>query len=119
MKEVELQLNRYRIFFEEKGFPISRIQIQAIPRDGGTYIAQNRGIDKNLYMIPVKRLHNKDVLDFYNKLSNEVKEAFRTDYARLCNNWESWDRRRCEKYCEVKDACVQMSQDNGEKWGIL
>ena len=46
VREVELQLNRYRIFFEEQGFPVSRIQIQAIPRDGGTYIAKNRGIDK-------------------------------------------------------------------------
>ena len=119
IKETELQLNRYRIFFEEHGFPISRIQVQAIPRDGGTHIAINRGIDKNLYIIPIKRLPTKDVLNFYQRLSNEVNEAFKIGYARLCNNWESWDKRRCEKYCEIKEACVQMSKDHSEKWGIL
>lgn len=116
----ELQLNRYRIFFEKAGFPVSKMLLQVIPRDGGTYIAKNRGIDRELYLIPIKRLHNKDVLSFYESLATEVLEAFKTDYARLCNMRESWDRKRCvERYCEVVESCKSMSQKAGEKWGIL
>ena len=119
MREVELQLNRYRLLFEKHGFPVSRIQIQAIPRDGGTYIAKNRGIDKNLYMIPVKKLSNQFVMEFYQILSDKVNQAFKTGYVRQCNNWENWDGRRCEGFCEVREACIAMSKKFNERWRYL
>lgn len=119
LKAEELQLNRYRIFFESYGFPVSRMQIQVVSRDGGTYIAHNRGIERNLYIIPIKRLINKNVLDFYRGLAWEVQTAFDTGYIRKCNIWESWERRRCDGYCEVVDACKEVSKNNNEKWGII
>ena len=120
MRSEELQLNRYRIFFERAGFPVSKIQIQIISRDGGTYIAKNRGIERNLYVIPVKRLENAYVLQFYRDLSDEVTEAFKNNYIRLCDSWENWERRKCEGgYCEVADACRKMSKRVGERWGII
>ena len=119
LKGEELQLNRYRLFFEANGFPVSKIQIQAIPRDGGTWIAQSRGVTKNLYIIPLKRLNNAYVLNFYRALKKEVNECFKTGYIRKCNQWESWEGRRCDGYCEVVSACKQMSKTNNEKWGIL
>lgn len=115
----ELQINRYRIFFEASGFSISKMQIQAIPRDGGTYIATMRGINRNLYLIPIRRLLNADVLKFYKTLSDEVLAAFQSGYARKCTAWESWDRRRCDGFCEVKDACKNMSEKHNEKWNII
>jgi hypothetical protein len=94
--------------------------LQVIPRDGGTYIATNRGIDRNLYLIPIKRLHNKDVLAFYESLAAEVLDAFKNDYARLCNMRECWDRRRCtEEFCEIVESCKLMSHKANEKWGII
>lgn len=120
LRSEELQLNRYRIFFESYRFPVSRLQIQVVSRDGGTYIAQNRGIDRNLYIIPIKRLLNADVLNFYRVLAEEVKQAFATGYARKCDEWESWERRRCEGgFCEVVEQCKEMSAKAGEKWGII
>ena len=119
IKDVTLQLNRYRIFYEQKGFHITRLQVMAIPRDGGTWLAKKRGITESFYVIPIKRLPNNVVLKFYKHLSEEVNEAFKTGYARPCDNWESWDKGRCEKWCEVKDACIEMSKQNGETWGIL
>ena len=119
LKAEELQLNRYRIFFESYGFPISRMQLQIMARDGGTYVAKNRGIDRNLYVIPIRRLTNKEVLDHYKVLADETMRAFKDGYIRKCNMWESWERRRCDSFCEVVDACKQMSKDNNEKWGII
>jgi hypothetical protein len=98
LRAEELQLNRYRIFFEQYGFPVSRMQIQVVSRDGGTYIAKNRGIERNLYIIPIKRLLNKDVFDFYRELNDEVLAAFNDGYIRKCNAWECWDRRRCDGF---------------------
>ena len=119
IRDVELQLNRYRILFEQKGFHITKLQVMGIPRDGGTWMAGNRGIDKNFYIIPIKRLPNKEVLDFYKKLAEEVNEAFKTGYARICNSWETWSGKRCEKYCPVRTECIEMSKANGERFGIL
>lgn len=119
LKGEELQLNRYKIFYEKSGFPVSKMQLQVLVRDGGTYIAKNRGIEKNLYIIPIKRLITNNVLQFYQELSVKVNQAFKTGYAKHCNNWESWDRRRCEKFCEVSKACQKMSKDNNEKWGLI
>jgi len=105
-----LQLNRYRIFFEKAGFPISRMEIQAIPRDGGTYVAKGRGIEDNLYMIPVPFFDNVRVIVFYDFLQSEVDEAFKTGYIRKCNEWESWEGRRCNGYCEVSEQCQEMGE---------
>jgi len=119
LRSEEFQLNRYRIFFEQYGFPVSRMQIQVVSRDGGTYIAKGRGIERNLYIIPIRRLKNDDVLNFYQVLHHEVLDAFKDRYARKCNMWESWEKRRCEGYCEVVEECKRMSADNNEKWGIV
>lgn len=103
-----LQLNRYRYFFNSYGFPISQMQIMAIPRDGNTYIAKSRGIDQNLYMIPVPFISDAEVLKFYRDLQSEIDQAFHTGWIRRCNSWESWEGRRCQGYCEVKEACDAM-----------
>ena len=111
----ELQLNRYRIFFESKGFPISKMMVQAISRDGGTYIAAGRGIDKKLYLIPIKQLPDDEVLTYYRELSNKVSKGFETGYIDKCGIRETWGGRRCTaQYCEVLEAC--MALDNLTPW---
>jgi hypothetical protein len=107
----EMQLNRYRIFFEEAGFPVSKMQILAIPRDGNTQMAHARGVSDTIYLIPIKRLDNDHVIGFYNTLTNEVTEAFETGWVRPCNKWESWDGRKCAKFCEVNQECAEMGTE--------
>lgn len=108
IQETALQINRYRIFFEKAGFPISRMQVQMLIRDGGTQAAFSRGVNKNLGLIDIPRIPDDQVLDFYDILQKEVDEAFRLGWVRLCNDWESWDGRRCKGFCEVSEACKQM-----------
>jgi len=116
MRDTELQLNRYRIFWEQMGYPIHKMLVEAIVRDGGTAAAYSRKIDKRIYLIPVKRLENDEVLEYYRDLNQEIMDAFKTGYARKCDMWESWDRRRCENFCNVRTACKEMSTKAGEKW---
>jgi len=107
----ELQLNRYRIFFEEYNYPISEMWIQVISRDGGTQIAFSRGIMMNTDMIPVKRLPDKEVIAYYDHLNNELIVAMETGIVRKCNAFESWDGRRCTvQWCENYWACQDMEK---------
>lgn len=108
LKDVSLQLNRYRIFFEKAGFPISHIQIQTIVRDGGTYISQSRGIDDNIYIIPIPKLSNDYVIDYYDQKINEMISAYEWGYCKKCTKEESWSGRKCEKFCEVSEVCKTL-----------
>ena len=119
LRSEELQLNRYRIFYEESGFPISKMLIQVMVRDGGLYIAKNRGIEKNKYIIPIRRIPNSEVLSFYQVLSAKMEKAFKYGYSKKCDLWESMNGQKCERFCEVKDSCQLMSKSNNERWGLI
>ena len=112
IRDVELQTNRYRIGFEENGFPVSKMQVLAIVRDGGTYIAQNRGITDKVYTIPIQFRDDDWVIDYYKKLEIGLADALCTGYFRRCDEWESWENRRCESFCEVADACKAMDEQH-------
>jgi len=110
MENEELQINRYRLFYESYGFPVSKMYISSIVRDGGIMVASSRGITQNIYKIPVKRLDDEYVLETYRTLKKEVEEGFGAGFCRMCTTSETWDGRRCEKYCEVNEACKEMGE---------
>ena len=103
-----MQLNRYRIFFEREGFPISKMQLFIIVRDGGTASAFTKQINNNIYMIPIKRLDDIIVFDFYDDLDQKVKTAFETGYAPECSKKLKWNGNRCKK-CEVRGDCRNLA----------
>jgi hypothetical protein len=105
------QMNRYRILVEGAGFPVSRMITQCIPRDGNTYIAKNRGVDKNVILIDIPRMDDDKCLSHYAKLQKEIETAFETYKPRICNKKESWDGRKCNGYCPVSDQCRQMEKE--------
>jgi uncharacterized protein YukJ len=108
------QMNRYRISVEVYGFPISKMIVQCIPRDGNTYIAKNRGVDKNVILVEIPRLDDQMILDHYANLQAEISEAFATGRARISR--ESWDGRKCKGYCPMHVQCKEMEQ--GATFGI-
>jgi len=110
MKSEIMQLNRYRIFFENNGFPISRMQLFAIVRDGGLREARSRKIDQNIYTIPVPRVDDAKILSFYSELNEKVKVAFEEKYAPVCSKELSWDGRRCESFCEMAEYCKKIKE---------
>lgn len=108
MREWELQLNKYRIEIERLGFPISRMFIQSIVRDGGTYSARNNGINQNFYMIPVKRLDDIKVSIFFQR-RNETLMSHLTNHEipPMCTYEETWGNRKCKKFCNVAEWCPE------------
>jgi hypothetical protein len=106
MEDVELQLNNYRLMLENVGFGIRYMYVQATVRDGGTYIATNRGVDKKLYKIPVKRLEDDYVREYFKNKSTALLTALETKTMPLpCNNKENWNFRKCKEFCNVAEFC--------------
>lgn len=110
MLDTELQLNKYAMFFEKAGFPVTGIRVIAIVRDGGTQVAESRGITRNLYVIPVKRLDQDVVIGYYDGLRRIVFNILGGTDAPLCSAWECWEGRRCKGYCEVASYCKEITK---------
>ena len=109
MKDAELQLNYYRIMLEELGFPVEKMAIEAIVRDGGTYIAQSRGIDKNGYVIPVRRIPDKDVIAYFKTKRDQLLNALEKNIVPdFCTAEECWNDRKCKNYCDVSKHCGKL-----------
>lgn len=98
------QLNMYRIMCEQAGFPISKIKIQVIPRDGGI----KHQLPADIILIDIPIIDNWSVHKYYNDLQTEVGHAFKSRNAPKCGKWESWNGRRCNGFCDVEKACKQL-----------
>jgi len=102
----ELQLNRYRIMLEELGISISKMQLQVTVRDGGLAVARGRGLDRNIYRIPISMLANQIVIDIFDAKALALHKALEDgSWTEPCNDRECWDGARCKGYCEVARYC--------------
>jgi hypothetical protein len=100
------QVNRYRLFFEDRGFPVARMQLEVIVRDGGTWVARSRGVNEPIYVIPVRRLEDKTVRGYFDIKARALTEALDIKWTPApCTTRERWDGRRCREYCEVAQFC--------------
>lgn len=105
----EYQLNAYRIRFEKWGFPVSRMQLQVMPRDGNTQSARLRGINRNVYILPIKRLEDEAVKSYYEGKKMYLQLAFINKWYPKCTLYERWEGNRC-KFCEVREKCEEMGE---------
>jgi len=105
--EYELQLNRYRIFAEEAlQEEVEQMRLFVIPRDGGTWKADSYGIENRPYYVQLRRLDDKDVLDYFEYKKSALMTALENNVVPPpCTPREAWDGRRCEKYCDVFEQC--------------
>ena len=106
MLDWELQLNYYRLMIEAEGLPVDRMQIEAVVRDGNTLSARSRGLASPVYLIPVRRYDDQEVKDYFTAKRQALLEAHRTgQMPPPCAEEETWEGRRCERYCEVWEHC--------------
>jgi len=116
MRDTEIQLNHYRMMLEAAGFEVKSMAVEAIVRDGGTYMAIGRGVDKNGYLIPVKRLPDEEVRSYLQTKRDNLIWALDTGCTpESCSDEESWDGRKCSGYCRVARFCDAGSKVNFEE----
>lgn len=105
-RDWELQTSKYAIEFERKGFRVDEIRIQAIVRDGNTFIARSRGVFRNVYFFRINRIPDVEVLAYFEKkrvsLLKALAQGFWND---ICTAVENWDGLKCQRYCEVAEFC--------------
>jgi hypothetical protein len=111
MREIELQLNNYRVKCKDLGINVTRLQAQIVVRDGGLASASQRGIDRNMYKIPVKMLDDNFIRNYFGQKQSALLDAleqYKQNSAYLpqpCSDIESWSGRRCSEYCDVNLHC--------------
>jgi len=101
----ELQLNRYRTKVEKFGIYISGMEIQVTVRDGGLQVATTRGINFNMRLIPIDRLDDSYVDDYFEAKDSDLMKALETGQCEPCDLKECWDGNRCKSWCDVADWC--------------
>lgn len=115
--EVELQQNRYRIKLAELGIQLKRMQIQVTVRDGGLAIATSRGVTRNSYRIPVKKLPDDVVILYFKTKETNLQLALsQGSWTTPCTEQECWEGIRCKSYCDVACFCPKgLLYITGEK----
>jgi len=108
--DVTMQLNAYRILFEQYGFPITKLTLVAICKEGAhLWIASKRGIERNLNLIEIPRLDDNEVKSYLQRKREALLKALKDGYAPKCNEVESWSGRRCDpRFCEVFEECQKL-----------
>jgi hypothetical protein len=107
MEDVIWQLNRYRLMSEAAlREPVRALKTFIFVRDGGTYMAKNRGIDRTTYYLDVPFREDRVVRQYFEAKKEALLGALgRRRMPPRCSDYECWDGRRCLGYCPVADAC--------------
>jgi hypothetical protein len=114
--KASLQLNGYRIKVEPLGIPVSRMFIMAIVRDGGTYTAKNNNVPEKMLMIPIDKMPDDYVKDYFSQKSQSLIEALdKKQLPSFCSFEDRWGGRRCKGYCDVFNFCPEGAMLNKVK----
>lgn len=101
-----IQLNYYRILLEQQGFKVNKMFIQAICRDSNLRIANERGIDKAVYIIPINKISDSWLKKYFNHKAKILRNAISTNtLPPVCSPRERWHDRKCLDYCAARQNC--------------
>ena len=101
-----IQLNAYRMLLEQAGFKVNRMVIQAICRDSGLRIAQERGISKSVYIIPINKISDHWLQLYFHHKAKALRDAINSNtLPPVCSFRERWGNRKCLGYCAARENC--------------
>lgn len=106
LEELSLQLGMYQLMLAQKNVPVYHLKAHIIVRDGGLYIAKQRGIYENTYYVDVPMMEPDEIQDYflYKKENLDAALANRSIPVR-CSDKECWNGNKCEKFCPVAEWC--------------
>jgi len=106
MGDWALQINMYRFMIESTGKQVEKMYVQMTVRDGGLIAARDRGIERNIYLVEVPKIHNDHLLDFFKEKRDRLLEALESKTVPTkCNDKETWDGVKCQRFCDVRHLC--------------
>lgn len=116
--EVLLQMHQYKILILEKypDIEIENLAVQVISRDTNLKIAEQRGITQSSPLIIIPSIDEKVVREYFEVKSQKLQKALNEDWAPVCTSRETWETKKCQKYCEVKEICYSMPLHGDISW---
>lgn len=101
-----IQINYYRILLEQQGLVVNKMVIQAMCRDSSLRIANERGIEQPIYLIPINPISDRWINRYMQYKAKTLRKAFRIKVMPpVCKARERWQNRKCLDYCQVADHC--------------
>lgn len=107
-----VQVNAYRMLLEQHNFKVDDMYIQMYVRDYSLRIADERNIDKPIYLLKVKKISDIWLQRYFSIKKAMMDRAMESrSIPAFCRKSESWNGRKCEKYCAVFEACKKASEE--------
>lgn len=103
--EWELQLNKYRVELEKRGFKVDEMRIMCIVRDGNTWMARSRGVFRSVYYFLIPKISDDKINRYFKRKRRDLMKALKNGWTTPCGASENWDGIRCARYCEVAEFC--------------
>lgn len=110
--DLAVQLNDYRMKLESKGHIVGRLVCEILVKDGGLFVALNRGIDFTGKLIVVNKISDRWVNRYMAKKSRDLINAINNDeMPPICKPRERWyDGKKgvstkCQRFCNVAEFC--------------
>lgn len=101
-----VQINYYRILLQQQGMTVNKMVIQAMCRDNSLRMANERGIDRAIYLIPVNSISDRWIHRYMRYKANALQQALATGaLPPVCKEKERWRNRKCLDFCQVADHC--------------
>ncbi|GAB6182808.1 hypothetical protein [Thermodesulfovibrio hydrogeniphilus] len=119
--ETVIQLMKYKILLNEKhpSIPIKGLAIQVVSRESDLKSATEKGMNSNSPLILIPLIDDDVVKQYFDLKSSALEKALAEKWAPVCSNRESWNKRKCEKYCDVNEICSKMEDKNSSDWDDL
>lgn len=101
-----IQLNYYRMLLERTGFKVNRMFIQVLCRDFNLRIANERGINKPVYIIPINKISDSWLNRYFQHKAKVLRDAICSNtLPPVCSFRERWGDRKCLGYCAARVNC--------------
>ena len=105
-RDVTLQLNSYRLMLEANGYPVKEMRLEIIVRDGGTWIAKDRGVKQNALLVRINRISDSWLQKFM--LNKAHRLIYAVEHKKMpppCRPIETWGGLKCKNFCNVSAFC--------------
>lgn len=112
--EVTLQMHQYRLLLTKKypSIQIENVAVQVISRDANTRQAESRGIQQMSPLILLPDMPDSLINEYFEYKAEKLQLALKQDWAPPCTDRETWEGRKCNRYCDVKELCYRMPAFN-------
>lgn len=107
MFDLAVQMNDYRMKISNVlNKPVANMVCEIIVRDGNTYMATNRGITENAYLIPVNKISDHWMKKYMERKAGDLVKAVKEGkMPPPCRPRECWSGNKCNKFCAVRKWC--------------